>query len=71
VQIDSLTYLSRAIEAAIEAAAVPALVLVGIALVVVAAKDIGAHVRRRGRRAAGMSRTARRTQVRRTRGAET
>jgi len=70
VQVDSLTYLSRAIEAAFEAAAVPALILVGVALVVVAAKEISAHGRRRRRRSAGMRRTAGRTQLGRTRGAE-
>jgi hypothetical protein len=71
MQIDSLTHLSKAIEAAIEAAAVPALVLVAIALLVLAVQEIIARARRRAKPAAGVRQTARRTQMDRTRGAET
>jgi hypothetical protein len=49
---DSLIQLSRAINAAFEAAVVPALILLGAALVIMAAAEIRAHVRRRQRRAA-------------------
>jgi hypothetical protein len=57
MQVDSLTYLSRAIEAANEAAAVPVLALAGAALVVLAASEISAHVRRPRQRATGLRRT--------------
>ena len=68
--IDSLTQLSRAIDAAFEAAMVPGLVLVGVALVVMAGAEIRGHVRQRRRRAAGRTGTARQTRVRQARGAE-
>jgi hypothetical protein len=67
--IDSLTYLSQAIDAAFEAAFVPA-VLVAAVLVVAAGVELRAHVRRRLRPAAAKSGTARQqTAVTRARGA--
>jgi hypothetical protein len=68
--IDSLTQLSRAIDAAFEAAMVPGLLLVGAALVVMAGAEVGAHVRQRRRRAARTTGTARQTRVKQVRGAE-
>jgi hypothetical protein len=65
--IDSLTLLSRAIEAALEALFVPALLLLGAALVVTAGAEIRAHVRRRRRPAATRIRTARQTPANRAR----
>jgi hypothetical protein len=68
--IDSLTLLSRAIDAAFEAAMVPGLVLLGAALVIMAGAEIRAHVRQRRRRAARRTGTARQTRVKQARGAE-
>lgn len=68
---DSLIQLSRAINAAFEAAVVPALILLGAALVIMAAVEIRAQVRRRRRRAARKVRMARQTRVERARGADT
>jgi TRAP-type mannitol/chloroaromatic compound transport system permease large subunit len=68
--IDSLTQLSRAIDAAYEAAMVPGLVLIGVVLVIMAGAEIRAHVRQRRRRAARRTGTARQTRVKRARGAE-
>lgn len=48
---DSLIYLSRAIDAAVEAVAAPFLLLLVAALVVMTAVEISDHVRRRWRRA--------------------
>ena len=47
---DSLIYLSRAIDAAVEAFAAPFLLLLVAALVVMTAVEISDHVRRRRRR---------------------
>ena len=49
---DALIQLSRAIDAALEAAVVPALVLLAAALVITAAVEIRAHVHRRRPRVA-------------------
>jgi hypothetical protein len=68
--IDSLAQLSSAIDAAFEAAMVPGLVLVGVALVIMAGAEIRAHVRQSRRRAARGIGTARQTRVKRARGAE-
>lgn len=68
--IDSLAQLSSAIDAAFEAAMVPGLVLVGVALVIMAGAEMRAHVRQRPRRAARGIGTARQTCVKRARGAE-
>ena len=68
--IDSLTQLSSAIDAAFEAALVPGLLLLGVALVVMAWAEIRGHVRQRRRRAAGRTGTARQTRVKQSRGAE-
>ena len=56
---DALIQLSRAIDAALEAAVVPALVLLAAALVITAAVEIRAHVHRRRPRVAKKKRTAR------------
>lgn len=60
---DALIQLSRAIDAALEAAVVPALVLLAAALVITAAVGIRAHVHRRRPRVAKKKRTARTTIV--------
>jgi hypothetical protein len=49
MQSDSLILLSRAIEAAFEAVAVPAVLLLGAAIVAAVAVEIRDHVRRRRR----------------------
>ena len=49
MQTDSLILLSRAIDAALEAVAVPALLLLGAAIVIAAAREIRGHVRRHRR----------------------
>jgi hypothetical protein len=56
---DALTQLSRAIDAALDAAVVPALVLLAAALVITAAVVIRAHVHRHRPRGAKKKRTAR------------
>lgn len=63
VQTDSLIQLSRAIDAALEAVAVPALLLLGAAVLVTAVVEIRDHVGQRRRRAAGKVRTARHTKL--------
>ena len=60
---DSLVYLSRAIDSALDAVAVPALLLVGVALLMTAAAEIRAHARQRRQRAAGGISTARQTRL--------
>src|SRR5688572_12878021 len=47
MQADSLVHLSRAIEAVLDAVVVPALLLLGAALLMTAAAEIRAHVRQR------------------------
>jgi hypothetical protein len=70
VYIDSLSYLSQAIEAALEAAFVPALLLLAAGLVMAAGVTLRARVQRRQRPAAATSGTARQTSLARARGAE-
>ena len=60
---DSLVYLSRAIDSALDAVAVPALLLVGVALLMTAAAEIRAHARQRRQRAASAISTARQTRL--------
>ena len=60
---DSLVYLSRAIDSALDAVAVPALLLVGVALFMTAAAEIRAQARQRRQRAASGISTARQTRL--------
>jgi hypothetical protein len=70
MNIDGLTFLSRAIDAALEALYVPTLLLLGATLVVMTGTEIRARVRRRRQRSDSATATTRETRASRARGAE-